>query len=245
MPRFKATVEYIGTGFAGWQSQSNAIGVQDVIQIALKTLLKSDIAVLAAGRTDTGVHAYGQVIHFEYDGQLDAHKFIRSINFFLKPHLVNFIDIEPADDDFHARFSAVSRSYIYKILNQPHPSLFWRERAWHVHHPLNVNHMQAGASYLIGKHDFTSFRSSQCQSHSPIKTMSSITVKEEGALIEIFITAPSFLHNQVRIITGALKTVGEGKWHPDKIKEVLEAKDRALSAQTAPAHGLYFSKVEY
>lgn len=245
MPRFKAIVEYIGTGFAGWQSQANAIGVQDAIQIALKSLLKQDISVFAAGRTDAGVHAYGQVIHFEYDGHLDLHKFIRSINFFLRPHLVNFLEVEPADNDFHARFSAVSRSYVYKILNQDHPSLFWQERAWHVHQPLDAGNMQAGAAHLIGKHDFTSFRSSQCQSQSPVKTISTVEVKQAGPMIEIFITAPSFLHNQVRIIAGALKTVGEGKWHPDTIKEVLEAKDRTLSAQTAPAHGLYFANVGY
>lgn len=245
MPRFKATIEYIGTGFAGWQSQANAVGVQDIVQSALKTLLGQDITVFAAGRTDAGVHAYGQVIHFDCDNELEPHKFIRSINFFLRPHPVNFISLKLVDKDFHARFSARSRSYVYKILNRSHPSVFWNNRAWHVHNSLDLVSMQEGASYLIGKHNFTSFRSTQCQSHSPIKTIDAITIEREDDLVKIFISAPSFLHNQVRIITGALKAVGEGKWSPLKIKEVLEAKDRKLSAQTAPSYGLYFLQASY
>ncbi|MCE2991771.1 MAG: tRNA pseudouridine(38-40) synthase TruA [Candidatus Jidaibacter sp.] len=243
--RYKLVVEYDGAPFAGWQRQEHGLGVQAVVEGALEIITKSPIRIYAAGRTDAGVHATHQVIHFETDAELKLESLPTSLNFFMRPHPVAIVSAEEVDSAFHARFSAIYRSYVYKILNRRNPSVLLANRAWHVMRELNVETMHEAAQILVGKHDFSSFRSSRCQSASPVKTITSIDVVKSGEIIEIHITAPSFLHNQVRIITGALKKVGDGSWDAERLADVLVAKDRTKSAPTAPACGLYLCWVGY
>lgn len=246
MQRYKLTIEYNGSAFAGWQRQHDAISVQEVLEDTISKLCKQNVTLFAAGRTDSGVHAIGQVAHFDLEGDdLDPHKFIRSINYFLRPFPVVILACEPVEESFHARFSAKSRSYVYKILNRPSPSVIHKGFTWHVVTPLDVDAMHEAAQALVGKHDFTSFRTVHCQSKSPIKQITSITVTRNQDIIEIHLNAPSFLHNQVRIITGCLRMVGEGKWTKDNIVHLLQAKDRTKAAMTAPSEGLFFIKAEY
>lgn len=245
MQRYKLTIEYNGSPFCGWQRQHDAISVQSVLEDSISQLYKQDITLFAAGRTDSGVHALGQVAHFDIDLEFDTHKFTRSINHFLKPHPIVILDCELVDDSFHARFSAKSRSYIYKILNRPSPSVIHKKLCWHIPTPLDVDAMHDAAQLLVGQHDFSSFRAVHCQSASPVKRINSIKVIQNNDFIEIHLHAPSFLHNQVRIITGCLKMVGEGKWNKDNIAYLLEAKDRTKAAVTAPSRGLFFIKAEY
>ncbi|MDF3047826.1 MAG: truA [Candidatus Midichloriaceae bacterium] len=243
--RYKLVVEYDGTHFAGWQRQEHGLGVQAVVEKALEIITKYPIRIYAAGRTDAGVHATHQVIHFETSAELKLQSLPTSLNFFMRPHHIVIVSAEEVDGNFHARFSAVYRSYVYKILNRQNPSVLLADRAWHVMRKLNVEAMHEAAQILVGKHDFSSFRSSRCQSHSPVKTITSIDVIGKGEMIEIHITAPSFLHNQVRIIAGALKKVGDGSWDRENLANVLAAKDRTKSAPTAPACGLYLCDVGY
>ncbi len=238
-------MEYDGTPFSGWQRQGNATGVQEVLEGSIQKLIKHKTSVYAAGRTDTGVHATHQVVHFNTEMKLDLASLPASLNFFMRPHPVVIVSAHMAQDTFHARFSAKSRSYIYRILNRQNPSVLLKNRTWHVHMPLNEQAMQRAAQLLVGKHDFTSFRSAQCQSSSPVKSINVIKVTRDQELIDIYINAPSFLHNQVRIITGALKKIGDGSWTEKNLIELLEIKDRTRSAPTAPACGLYLSYVEY
>lgn len=243
--RYKLVVEYDGTGFAGWQWQVHDVSVQQVLEEALEKLMGQKVRVYAAGRTDAGVHATHQVVHFETDVLLNLERLAPSLNFFMRPHPVAIVNAEFAPIDFHARFSALSRSYVYKILNRTNPSVLLKNRAWHVQIPLSDVAMHKAAQVLVGTHDFTSFRSAHCQSASPVKTINSIDVTRVGEIIEIHITAPSFLHNQVRIITGTLKKIGDGSWGEGDIAKLLEIKDRTQSAPTAPACGLYLCGVKY
>jgi tRNA pseudouridine38-40 synthase len=243
--RYKLVVEYDGTGFAGWQWQVHDVSVQQVLEAALERLLGERTRVYAAGRTDAGVHAIHQVVHFDAEAMLNLERLAPSLNFFMRPHPVVIVSAEAVPGDFHARFSAISRSYVYKILNRTNPSILLKNRAWHVQTPLDATAMQAAAQILVGTHDFTSFRSAHCQSASPIKTISKIQVIRVGELIEIHLTAPSFLHNQVRIITGALKKIGDGSWTEADIARLLAIKDRTQSAPTAQASGLYLCGVGY
>lgn len=243
--RYKLVVEYDGTPFSGWQRQGNAIGVQEILEGAIQKLIKHEVKIYAAGRTDAGVHATHQVVHFNTELELDSTSLPASLNFFMRPHPVVIVSAQVASDTFHARFSAKNRSYIYKILNRQNPSVLLKNRAWHVHTAMDEQAMDRAAQLLVGKHDFTSFRSAQCQSASPVKSINSITVTRTHELIEIYINAPSFLHNQVRIITGSLKKIGDGSWTEENIMELLKIKDRTKSASTAPACGLYLSDVEY
>ncbi len=245
MIRYKLVVEYDGTPFSGWQRQDNALSVQGVLEDAIEKLSGQKVVTFAAGRTDAGVHATHQVIHFDLNEEHSIHKMIRSLNFFMRPHPVCIVYGEIVDSEFHARFSARSRSYVYKILNRHYETVLLKDRVWHVHEPLDVGKMQDATKILVGTHDFTSFRSVHCQSKSPVKTIASLEVSREADLITIKISAPSFLHNQVRIITGALKYIGEGRWDEAKLKSVLDAKDRTMGPETGPACGLYLCGVSY
>jgi tRNA pseudouridine38-40 synthase len=246
MYRYKLIMEYDGTPFSGWQRQISALSVQEVLEDALRRLLRAEIRTYAAGRTDAGVHAIHQVVHFDSEHELDLYKLPSSLNFFMRPRPVCIRHIEAVASDFHARFSANSRSYQYYILNCPYKSVLLHNRAWHVPQPLDIQAIQQAAHFLLGTHDFTSFRSSKCQSASPIKSISNIAVQMlENQILRVQIGAPSFLHNQVRIIVSTLKNVGVGKWNPEYVLYLLKVKNRVYSAATAPACGLYLSNVEY
>lgn len=245
MTRYRLTIEYDGTPFIGWQSQKGGGAVQDVLSDAIEGFCGEKVTVFGAGRTDTGVHARGQVAHIDLSDARPADKVMAGINFHLKPHPVAVLAAEICADDFDARFSALARHYEYRIIARRAPLTLDRQRAWFVPQPLNVAAMQKAADFLTGKHDFTTFRSSQCQAASPVKTLSTLKVAQDGDAVIITAAAPSFLYHQVRSLAGVLKRVGEGKWTPEDAKAALEARDRAACAQVAPPHGLSFMAVDY
>ncbi len=245
MPRYKCTVEYDGTGFCGWQKQHGLPSVQQTIMDAIKLFCGQEVDVVASGRTDAGVHATAQVIHFDLEKAQDPFKIISAINHHIKPQPVAIINAVEVSEDFHARFSAKKRYYTYRIINRRAPLAIEFMRAWQVAVPLDEKLMQSAANYLIGKHDFTSFRDTECQSKSPLKTLDELRVQRNGDEINIYISAQSFLHHMVRNITGTLKMVGEGKWKPEYMLDIISAKNRSNAGPTAPAHGLYFTKVDY
>lgn len=244
MPRFKITVEYDGTLFCGWQRQKNGIAVQEVIEQAIFKMSGKVVVITGAGRTDAGVHATAQVAHFDLDG-FPAEEVFGALNYHVKPHHISILNVEIADPEFHARFSAKSRSYVYRILNRNAPPAIERNRVWHVKERLDEGAMHEAAQVLVGTHDFSSFRAAPCQAKSPIRSIASIDVTRDGDRVAININAQSFLHNQVRIIVGNLREVGNGLISKADLKNILEAKDRTLAKQTAPADGLYLCGVEY
>jgi len=245
MPRFKLLIEYHGTPFVGWQRQDNGISVQGEVERAIFRFCGLETTVTAAGRTDAGVHATGQVIHFDLDREVSAERVQGALNYHLKPHPIAVRTVEIVPDDFHARFSALGRSYLYRIVNRRAPVAIERERVWWVSVPLDAEAMQAAARHLLGRHDFTSFRAAACQAQSPDKTLDVLQVTRTDEEIRIVAEARSFLHHQVRNMVGTLKLVGEGKWHPDRVKAALEARDRAAAGPTAPPDGLYLTGVVY
>lgn len=248
--RYKAVLEYEGTYFHGWQYQDPAqgygIGVQNYVQDALADLYKQKISVVCAGRTDRGVHAKGQVIHFDAPDIYTSFKIKNAVNFYLKPHPVCFLSLEKAPSDFNARFDALSREYEYHIINRRSPLTFMENRAWHVVRPLNVDNMQQAAQDFIGTHDLTTFRARGCQANSPIRTIYRVDVKRHSEEhIVVTTCAQSFLYNQVRAMVGSLVKIGDGTETVDFIKRILEAKDRTQCGVVAPPYGLYFNYVEY
>ena len=244
--RYRLLLEYDGTPFIGWQKQSGHLSVQGVLETALKTALREPITLWGSGRTDAGVHALGQVAHFETKQTIDTYKLFESLNALVRPYPIVIRGIEKVPDTFHARFSAKQRTYMYKIQNTPYPAVALNNlRAWWVRTPLNIDEMQQAANLLLGKHDFSTFRASECQAQSPIKTLNSCIIKKVDGNVEVWVSARSFLHHQVRNIVGALVRVGTGKWSVNDFKKAFEARDRTKGAETAPAHGLYFVKVEY
>lgn len=245
MPRYKLTVEYDGGPYSGWQFQEGQPTVQGVLENAIEQLCGEQCRLQVAGRTDAGVHAWAQVAHFDSPKEYDAERVKGALNYYMREDAVAIIHAEAVTEEFHARFSATGRRYLYRVLNRPTPPAIERGRVWHVPEPLDITLMRAGANYLIGTHDFTSFRASECQSKSPIKTLDDITISQAGEEIHLHFAARSFLHHQVRNIVGSLKKVAQGRWQPKKIKEVLEAQDRTAAAETAPACGLYLTEVVY
>jgi tRNA pseudouridine38-40 synthase len=245
MPRYKITLEYDGTPFVGWQRQENGLSVQQAVEEAIQKFSREKAETFAAGRTDAGVHALGQVAHFDLEKDYPEDEIMGAINFHIRPHPVAVMEVQKVDGEFHARFSAKQRSYTYRIINRRPPLVLEQNRAWHIVLPLDHEAMQEAAQYLVGRHDFTSFRAASCQGTTPIKNLDEVTVRREGERVEISVSARSFLHHMVRNITGTLFNVGVGKWAPGDVKRVLEAKDRALAGQTAPPEGLYFMRVEY
>lgn len=245
MPRYRIAVEYDGTPFVGWQVQANGPSVAGAIAAALHKLTGKAVAVHGAGRTDAGVHALAQIAHFDLDSQWDPLKLREGLNALVRPNPVAILAVDQIDDEFHARHSAVARHYLYRIVNRRAPLALELNRAWHVSQPLDEGSMQEGARQLIGRHDFTTFRSAECQSASPIKTLDALSVSRRGDLIEVRASARSFLHNQVRSMVGSLKLVGDGKWQPLDMKRALEAHDRSACGPVAPPHGLYLMRVDY
>jgi tRNA pseudouridine38-40 synthase len=245
MPRYKLTIEYDGTGFCGWQSQADGGAVQDALEAAVKGFCGQDVRVHAAGRTDAGVHALGQIAHIDLENAVRTDVLRDAVNAHLRPHPVAIVAVEEVGPEFEARFSAIRRHYLYRIVNRRAPLTLDRKQAWLVHVPLDADAMHAAAQSLIGKHDFTTFRSLQCQAKSPEKTLDELSVARYGDEIEITARARSFLHNQVRSIVGSLKLVGDGRWSRRDLEHALKAKDRTACGPVAPPDGLYLLKVDY
>lgn len=245
MPRYKIIVEYDGSDFFGWQKQLEQISVQQVIEQAILKFSNEQANVVCSGRTDTGVHGIGQVAHFDLNKIWPAKEVQNAVNFHVKPHKCAILNCEIVSQEFHARFSAIRRYYKYRIINRFAPIILEENRAWHIKKELNIEEMITASQFLIGSHDFTSFRAAFCQANSPQKTIEDIKIISSGQNIDIYIAAPSFLYHMVRNIVGSLVYVGLGKWPSYKMKEVLEAKNRCLAGPTAPAQGLYFLKVDY
>ncbi|EDP63955.1 Pseudouridylate synthase [alpha proteobacterium BAL199] len=246
MTRYRLTVEYDGAPFVGWQRQDNGATVQGAIEDAVFAFSGQRVEVAGAGRTDTGVHAEGQVAHIDLaTDRFDAVTVMNAINAHLRPLPVAVVSASVASPDFHARFSAIWRSYRYVIVNRRAPLALDLGRAWSVLAPLDVAAMSAGAERLIGHHDFTSFRAVHCQSKSPMKTLDVLQVSRHGERIVVEARARSFLHHQVRNMVGTLRLVGEGKWQPDDVTAALKARDRVAAGPTAPADGLTLTAVGY
>ncbi|WP_312360497.1 tRNA pseudouridine(38-40) synthase TruA [Ensifer sp.] len=247
MPRFRLTVEYDGSNYVGWQRQDNGASVQGAIEKAILSLTGETVSIRGAGRTDSGVHAVGQVAHADLTRQWKPHTLRNALN----AHLgmagegVSILEAEEVTDAFDARFSALRRHYLYRILCRPSRLALEANRAWWVTKPLDHEAMHEGAQRLVGHHDFTTFRSVHCQATSPVRTLDRLDVTRTGSLIEIRATAQSFLHNQIRSFAGSLKLVGEGKWTPYDLQAALEARDRKACGPVAPPEGLYFMQVDY
>ena len=245
MPKYRLTLEYDGRPFVGWQRQDNGLSVQQVLEQAVAGFCGEETIVHGAGRTDAGVHARGQVAHIEIDRDMPPSKVAGALNAHLRPHPVAIVGCAHAEKDFHARFSATGRAYHYRIVNRRAPLTLDLGLAWWVPVQLDAEAMNEAAQVLIGQHDFTSFRASICQAKSPVKTLDRLQVTRDGEYISIVVEARSFLHNQVRIMTGSLRLVGEGKWTAADLKASLDACDRSAAGETAPPDGLYLTSVRY
>ena len=245
MTRYRMTIEYDGRGFVGWQHQKNGLAVQRVLEDAIDIFCGERPTVFGAGRTDSGVHAFAQVAHFDLVRKSDADTVRDAINAHVRKHLVSVLNVAKATDDFHARFSAKQRGYVYYITNRRAPLTIGRGLSWWVPVGLDADAMDAAAGALVGKHNFTTFRASHCQAKSPIKTLDTLTVTRDGDEIVVTARARSFLHHQVRNMVGILKLVGEGKWSEDDVNMALAARDRQAGGPTAPPDGLYLNDVVY
>jgi len=247
MPRFRMTVEYDGTSYVGWQMQENGHSVQAALQKCILSLTGETVSVRGAGRTDSGVHARGQVVHADLSREWKPFKLRNALNahLMMASERVSIIDVQQVSDDFDARFSAVKRHYLYRIITRPSPLAIEAGQAWWVPKELDHEAMHAAAQMLVGHHDFTTFRSAHCQAKSPVRTLDRLDVTRSGDLIEICASAQSFLHNQIRSFAGTLKLAGEAKMSPDDVRRALEARDRKECGPVAPPEGLYFMKVDY
>ncbi len=245
MFRYKIVVEYNGTKYVGWQRQENGPSIQSALEEAIHKQTGEKIDVFGAGRTDAGVHSYGQVAHFDLPKPMSIDSIRDGLNQHLRPQSIAIINVNQVDNNFHARFSAKQRHYIYKIVNRRAPLTIERELAWVIHKNLNITLMQDAAKYFIGKHDLNAFRSINCQSETSIKTIDDVTIQNQDQKISIDVKAKSFLHSQVRIMVGTLVYVGMEKIEPQQIKLILKNTDRKEAGPTAPAHGLYLKSVFY
>jgi tRNA pseudouridine38-40 synthase len=243
--RWRLIIEYDGGPFMGWQRQDHGPSVQQALEEALGKMTGELPAVHAAGRTDAGVHALAMSAHVDIEKSLSEHRLREGVNALVRPHPISVLSVERVADDWHARFSCVGRRYVYRILNRRAPPALESGRVWHVAVPLDADAMAQGATHLIGRHDFTTFRSVQCQSDSPVKTLDRLDVTREGDEIRIEAAARSFLHHQVRSMVGCLAMVGRGQWNSEDMKTALEARDRAALGFNAPPHGLYFVEAIY
>jgi tRNA pseudouridine38-40 synthase len=249
MPRFALKIEYQGAPFVGWQRQVDLPTVQSRIETALARLQPGPHKIAAAGRTDTGVHALGQVAHCDLTEEWDPFRLSEALNYHLKPDPVAIVAIARVADDWHARFSALERQYLFRILHRRAPVTHDAGQVWQVKQSLDMAAMRAGAEHLLGKHDFTTFRSSICQAESPVKTLTELSITEvqgmTGPEVWFRVRARSFLHNQVRSFVGTLERVGAGKWKPDDVRTALLARDRAACGPVCPPQGLYLESVRY
>lgn len=249
MPRFAFKIEYHGGPFSGWQRQDGPPSVQAALETALARLDPAAPKTAAAGRTDAGVHALGQVAHADLSKDWEPFRLCEAVNHHLRPHPVAVLACARVSDDFHARFSAIERRYIYRLVSRRAPLTFEAGLAWHLRHALDPAAMAEGAAHLVGRHDFTTFRASQCQAKSPVKTLDALEIetlaRPHGTELRFHLRARSFLHNQVRSIVGTLERVGAGAWRPEDVARALEARDRAACGPVAPPDGLYLAGVFY
>ncbi|HEY0267515.1 MAG TPA: tRNA pseudouridine(38-40) synthase TruA [Rhizomicrobium sp.] len=243
--RYRLTIEYDGGPFVGWQRQAEGASVQGALEDAIEKLSGERVTVTGAGRTDAGVHALGQVAHFDLEKGFDPGKVRDALNHYLRPDPVSVLAAAEADGEFHARFSATARHYLFRILNRRSPPALEHGHVWHVSHALDAEAMHAAAQFLIGQHDFTTFRAAECQAQSPVKTLDRLDVSARADEIHIEASARSFLHHQIRSFAGTLKLVGEGKWRPRDVQAALQARDRARCGPVAPPGGLYLARVDY
>jgi tRNA pseudouridine38-40 synthase len=249
MPRYAFKIEYHGAAFAGWQRQADQPSVQGAIEAALARLDPRDHTIAAAGRTDAGVHATAQVAHADLEKDWDPFRLSEALNFHLRPAQVAIVACARVAEDFHARFTAIERRYMFRLAQRRAPMVHDRGLVWAVQNPLDIEAMRAGAAHLIGHHDYTTFRSTMCQAASPVKSIDEIRIEEvpvqNGREYRFYLRARSFLHNQVRSIVGTVERVGAGAWHPERVREALEACDRAACGPVCPPQGLYLAGVGY
>ena len=246
MYRYQILIEYVGTFFVGWQIQKNGKSVQKTLQSVLSKLLKEKVILYGSGRTDAGVHALEQSAHFDVKKKIqNIDKTIKSLNFFLNDKMISIIKIKRKNIDFHARHSAKERIYVYLIQNRPSPSALNKDREWHIRKKLDIKLIKKGSKKLIGTHDFSTFRASNCGAKSPVRTINKIFVSKSKNCIKLKFKSKSFLKNQVRSMVGCLKYLGEGKWDLKKFETVFIKKDRKKVAPPAPACGLYLEKIIY
>ncbi|MBI1300970.1 MAG: tRNA pseudouridine(38-40) synthase TruA [Alphaproteobacteria bacterium] len=256
MTRFKFTIEYRGTGYAGWQRQPDCPSIQQAVEDAVRGFSKQVVHVQCAGRTDAGVHALGQVAHMDlnedaFSKTMDEYAILKAVNAHLREDTISITKVERVHDDFQARFDATNKLYRYRLLNRQAVPAIEDGLVWHEGRPLDVDAMRYGAKHLLGHHDFTTFRDSECQAKSPMKTLDRLDIYEKdyddvgGKEIVFETEGQSFLHHQVRNMVGTLVQVGLGKWQPDDVKTALEAKDRKAGGQTAPSDGLYLVRIDY
>jgi len=254
LTRWKLTIEYQGTKYAGWQRQEDGVpSIQEEIEVAIEKFCGQFCRIFVAGRTDAGVHAHGQVAHFDLDygdRPLDGYTLTKAINAHLGEKHIAVLSAEIASPDFHARYGAINKLYTYRIISRLAPPRFDRDVVWWMRRDLDIPAMVMGASFLLGQHDFTSFRATECQAKSPVRTLDRLDIETfpingNGTEIRFFVEARSFLHHQVRNMVGTLVQVGVGKWSPEDVKTALEAKDRKAGGMTAPATGLSLTRVDY
>jgi tRNA pseudouridine38-40 synthase len=245
VPRYKLTVEYDGRPFCGWQRQKNDLSVQQVLEEAIARFSGETVTTQAAGRTDAGVHALGQVVHFDLAREWDPFKIREALNYHTKPHPVAIIAAEAVGEAFEARFSATARHYEYRILNRRARAALDAGKVWHVPVVLDADAMHAAAQLILGRHDFSTFRAAECQANSPIRTLDLFNVSRQADMIVVTARARSFLHSQVRSMVGSLKLVGEGRWSPREFRAALDAADRARCGPLAAPDGLYLTGVSY
>jgi tRNA pseudouridine38-40 synthase len=243
--RWQLTIEYDGGPFMGWQRQDHGPSVQQALEEALRKMTGEEAQFIAAGRTDAGVHALAMSAHADIHLDLTPHRLREGLNALVRPHPISVLDVQTVADDWHARFSCLGRRYLFRILNRRAPPALDAGRVWHIAVPLDLEAMREGAAQLVGRHDFTTFRSAQCQSESPVKTLDRLDVAKVGEEIHVTATARSFLHHQVRSMVGCLAMVGRGQWSPEVIRKALEARQRAALGFNAPPQGLYFVEAIY
>ena len=245
MTRWRLTIEFDGGPFMGWQRQDHGPSVQQTLEEALQRMTSKQAAVHAAGRTDAGVHALAMSAHVDVERELTSHRLREGLNALVRPAPVSVLAAELVADDWHARFSCIGRRYLYRVLNRRAPPALERGKVWHIGVDLDVDAMSEGAAMLVGRHDFTTFRSVNCQSESPLKTLDRLEVERAGEEIHIHAAARSFLHHQVRSMVGCLALVGRRQWRAEDMRAALEAKDRAALGFNAPPDGLYFVEAVY
>ena len=244
--RYKIIIEYDGTPFVGWQKQENGRSIQESIESAIKKIFEEEVVIFGAGRTDAGVHAIGQTAHFDIKKKsFDTYVIKNALNDHLRPFPISILYVEEVDENFHARFDAIQRKYLYRIINRKSPLTIEKGRAWQVHKSLSVELMKKCIPLIEGNHDFTTFRSAHCQSESPIKTIDEVKITHSDENIYFGISAKSFLHHQVRSLVGSLKMVGDGSWSIHDFDNALKSKNRSKCGALAPSEGLYFMEVKY